>query len=181
MEVYIEKKNEHCVACMKPNSSYNVSVKFDNNNGSSIPLCKECMKNLAQTISIKIQEDEDNNRKKVYVTDLPKSCVGCNYCFHECRSTYTCVMQNKNFDLYTNEDYMSRQKDCPLKSLSDYTKQVRKEVCDKVREQLQPYFDDKDEENENMLGYPFERFGYEFFICHGSTLRFSQKPCSIEP
>lgn len=58
MKVIIEKKSEHCIACMKPNSSYDVLVKFNNGQGASIPLCKECMKTLALSIFATIQEED---------------------------------------------------------------------------------------------------------------------------
>ena len=42
---------------MKPNSSYDILVKFNNNQGSGIPLCKECMKTLALSIFVTIQHE----------------------------------------------------------------------------------------------------------------------------
>lgn len=58
MKVIIKKKDEHCIACMKPNSSYDILVKFNNNQGSGIPLCKECMKTLALSIFATIQHED---------------------------------------------------------------------------------------------------------------------------
>lgn len=59
MKVLIEKKNEYCIACMKPDSSYDILVKFNNNQGSGIPLCKECMRKLALALFAKVCEDEE--------------------------------------------------------------------------------------------------------------------------
>ena len=51
---------------------------------------------------------------KVYVSELPKNCSEC-ICWDE---NWGCNIGDFN------------KKTCPLLSLADYTKQVRKEVCD---------------------------------------------------
>ena len=65
---------------------------------------------------------------KVYLDELPKSCRDCQFCD---KDNGLCEMLGQYFrDGY---DYT----DCPLQSLSDYTKQVRKEVLNKVYEVLE--------------------------------------------
>ena len=65
---------------------------------------------------------------KVYVDELPQNC-------------YMCPCFDGNFCLageglvYISESVYAkgRHKNCPLQSLTDYTKQVRKEVCEKLK------------------------------------------------
>ena len=64
---------------------------------------------------------------KVYVDEKTKSCRECQFCD---KDNGLCEMLGQYFrDGY---DYT----DCPLQSLSDYTKQVRKEVCEEIKEKL---------------------------------------------
>lgn len=63
---------------------------------------------------------------KIYVDELPKSCGDCVFC----KQTEYCYYCDK---LHTKLGYIDKDKDCPLQSLADYTKQVRKEVCDEIR------------------------------------------------
>ena len=72
---------------------------------------------------------------KVYVDELPKGCESCPFYLKE-----HCVIDSISFLCPLEE------KKIQIHSLSDYTKQVRKEVCDCIRDKLSPYFDDKDEE-----------------------------------
>ena len=75
---------------------------------------------------------------KVYVSELPKDCIECPFCqdikvnagmdrLLFCKANKGKAIKNieKSFDkcIVKNE----------FQSLSDYTKQVRKEVCDKIR------------------------------------------------
>lgn len=73
---------------------------------------------------------------KVYVDELPKGCSACEHCYHECNNIYHCAIQNKHMEFF-NDDYFKREKDCPLQSLTDYTKQVRKEVCEEFKENIE--------------------------------------------
>ena len=52
---------------------------------------------------------------KVYVDELPKSCLEC-----ECENC-----EHQYIECFIDE----RHPNCPLQTLADYTKQVRKEVC----------------------------------------------------
>ena len=59
---------------------------------------------------------------RIYVDELPKCCLECQLeCPYEDRCVDTITMNCS--------ECIGRPKDCPLHSLSDYTKQVRKEVC----------------------------------------------------
>lgn len=65
---------------------------------------------------------------KVYVSELPKKCLKCP-CFDRCG--YMCKINKKLLDTVGKGSAdNSRDEDCPLIPLSDYTKQVRKEVCE---------------------------------------------------
>ena len=62
---------------------------------------------------------------KVYVDELPKDCIDC-----PCESEYYCNLLNEDVGCCK---WGEIHKNCPLQSLADYTKQVRKEVCDEIR------------------------------------------------
>ena len=57
---------------------------------------------------------------KVYVDKLPKCCLECDSDFCEHQFIECC--------------YADRHPDCPLQSLADHDKQVRKEVVQEIRE-----------------------------------------------
>lgn len=57
---------------------------------------------------------------KVYVDELPQTCLDCENVLCEHQIIEAC--------------YATRHPDCPLLSLADYTKQVRKEVCEEIRQ-----------------------------------------------
>ena len=61
---------------------------------------------------------------KVYVDELPEDCIEC-----PCESENYCNLMNEYVDCILCE---KRHQDCPLQSLADYTKQVRKELIDKL-------------------------------------------------
>ena len=76
---------------------------------------------------------------KVYVDELPKSCDDCEFC----KQTEHCYYCDK---LHMKLGYIDKDKDCPLQSLADYTKQVRKEVLDIIDKKF------------NCCGYVEEKF-----------------------
>ena len=89
---------------------------------------------------------------KVYVDELPKSCSKCewftpNHCSKGGRNF--CLLARMPFSNTEEDRQISRGQhkdslsdfDCPLKSLSDYTKQVRKEVCEEIRNEIDNYAD----------------------------------------
>lgn len=68
---------------------------------------------------------------KVYVREMPKGCLTCPY-----------IVDKGDYDLCAIKDYViddafkyvdKRKKSCPLLSLADYTKQVRKEVIEQIK------------------------------------------------
>ena len=68
---------------------------------------------------------------KVYVEKLPKDCIDC-----PCESEYYCNLLNEDVGCC---EWGEIHKNCPLQSLADYTKQVRKEVCEEIRKTLFEY------------------------------------------
>ena len=76
---------------------------------------------------------------KVYVDELPKSCRDCPCMESDGYGFYTCLLYYKKHEMLLDcEDYKedSRPNECLLQSLSDYTKQVRKEVVQEIRKKL---------------------------------------------
>lgn len=76
---------------------------------------------------------------KLYVDELPKSCIKCP-CMNE-DGEYGCWCNiETSLDIHTDYDketftykyHRQRHENCPLQSLSDYTKQVRKEVLKEI-------------------------------------------------
>ena len=93
---------------------------------------------------------------KVYVDELPKDCIDCPFCqdikvnagmdrLLFCKANKGKAIKNieKSFDkcIVKNE----------FQSLADYTKQVRKEVCEKIKKQIFNHFNVNNmEENGNL-------------------------------
>lgn len=66
---------------------------------------------------------------RIYVDELPKSCDDCEFGYF-----YDCQYCTLRPDLMRKDEWCEKEKNCPLQSLDDYTKQVRKEVCEEIRE-----------------------------------------------
>ena len=74
---------------------------------------------------------------KVYVDELPKSCNDCKFRVFiaytkngwEHSERYCSIMKD-------NYDCKCSKENCPLQSLSDHDKQVRKEVCEEIQSEL---------------------------------------------
>ena len=62
---------------------------------------------------------------KVYVDELPKDCIDC-----PCESEYYCNLLNEDVGYL---EWGEIHKGCPLKTLADYTKQVREEVVEEIK------------------------------------------------
>ena len=71
---------------------------------------------------------------KVYLEekDMPKSCKECNFAVSDRFATYCPFCKHKN----GNHKNVALIEVCPLQNISDYTKQVRKEVCEQVTTEL---------------------------------------------
>lgn len=70
---------------------------------------------------------------KVYVDgDLPDNCKDCNFAVSDRFATYCPFCKHKNGD-HKNVTLIEV---CPLQNISDYTKEVRKEACEKFVEQF---------------------------------------------
>lgn len=71
---------------------------------------------------------------KVYVDELPESCCNCpclnSDCDYGCSCNLNAFLEEEHFDIDKKPD------NCPLQSLTDYTKQVRKEVCEEIRKEF---------------------------------------------
>lgn len=80
---------------------------------------------------------------KVYVDELPKNCVYC-----PCYDCELGLCNISNVDLSIDESfnrYKQIHKDCPLQTISDHNKQVRKQVCDEIRTKAEDkYFEIND-------------------------------------
>ena len=69
----------------------------------------------------------------MYVDELPKDCIDC-----PCESEYYCNLLNEDVGCCK---WGEIHKNCPLQSLSDYTKQVRKEVVQEIKDLAGDYFE----------------------------------------
>ena len=65
---------------------------------------------------------------KVYVDELPKDCIDC-----PCESEYYCNLLKEDIGCCK---WGEIHKNCPLQSISDHDKQVRKEVVEEIKERL---------------------------------------------
>lgn len=68
---------------------------------------------------------------KVYVDELYSSCSSCPFFSDELLNCF--ASDDKELVLKFSKDFnriYQRHPECPLQSLTDYTKQVRKEVCE---------------------------------------------------
>ena len=77
---------------------------------------------------------------KIYVDELPKSCEECPMCRSgklklQRKGRYVeaeqCVFGQYKYQTMDDEIYT-----CPLLLLTDYTKQVRKEVCEEIKSEI---------------------------------------------
>ena len=79
----------------------------------------------------------------IYVDELPKECFECP-CFEGIETPAFCpcrldFIENDKVQNYHKFDECNDNV-CPLQSLTDYTKQVRKEVCEEVYKKCEPLF-----------------------------------------
>lgn len=69
---------------------------------------------------------------KVFVDELPKDCDECNFAVCDGFATYCPFCQGKHSD----HEFVELVEECPLQSLADHDKQVKKEVCEQVKTEL---------------------------------------------
>ena len=81
-----------------------------------------------------------------FVDEMPRDCASCKHYHMNCADGYSCSKLRKEIHPNFSEGIGYRHQDCPLQSLSDYTKQVRKEVCEEVKEKVLKHFNIKSEE-----------------------------------
>ena len=81
-----------------------------------------------------------------FVDEMPRDCASCKHYHMNCADGYSCSKLRKEIHPNFSEGIGYRHQDCPLQSLSDYTKQVRKEVLDIIEEKF------------NCCGYVEEKF-----------------------
>ena len=74
---------------------------------------------------------------KVYVEngDIPKRCIECRFCYYSEDEYHHCCRIN-GIDIENKKCWRETHPDCPLLSISDYTKQVRKEVLGELMNML---------------------------------------------
>ena len=86
-----------------------------------------------------------------FVDEMPRDCASCKHYHMNCADGYSCSKLRKEIHPNFSEGIGYRHQDCPLQSLTDYTKQVRKEVCEKIKKQIFNHFNVKNmEEYENL-------------------------------
>ena len=71
-----------------------------------------------------------------FVDEMPRDCASCKHYHMNCADGYSCSKLRKEIHPNFSEGIGYRHQDCPLQSLTDYTKQVRKEVVEDIKERL---------------------------------------------
>ena len=71
-----------------------------------------------------------------FVDEMPRDCASCKHYHMNCADGYSCSKLRKEIHPNFSEGIGYRHQDCPLQSLADYTKQVRKEVVEEIREKF---------------------------------------------
>ena len=72
-----------------------------------------------------------------FVDEMPRDCASCKHYHMNCADGYSCSKLKKEIHPNFSEGIGYRHQDCPLQSLADYTKQVRKEVCEEIRNKIE--------------------------------------------
>ena len=71
-----------------------------------------------------------------FVDEMPRDCASCKHYHMNCADGYSCSKLRKEIHPNFSEGIGYRYQDCPLQSLSDHDKQVRKEVVEDIKERL---------------------------------------------
>ena len=72
-----------------------------------------------------------------FVDEMPRDCASCKHYYMNCADGYSCSKLRKEIHPNFSEGIGYRHPDCPLQSLADYTKQVRNDVCDEIRNKIE--------------------------------------------
>ena len=76
---------------------------------------------------------------RIFVDELPKDCASCKHYHMNCADGYSCSKLRKEIHPNFSEGIGYRHQDCPLQSLADHDKQVRKDVCEKIKNLGEPF------------------------------------------
>lgn len=71
-----------------------------------------------------------------FVDEMPRDCASCKHYHMNCADGYSCSKLRKEIHPNFSEGIGYRHQDCPLQSLADHDKQVRKEVVEDIKERL---------------------------------------------
>ena len=71
-----------------------------------------------------------------FVDEMPRDCASCKHYHMNCADGYSCSKLRKEIHPNFSEGIGYRHQDCPLQSLSDHDKQVRKEVLSELMNML---------------------------------------------
>lgn len=72
-----------------------------------------------------------------FVDEMPRDCASCKHYHMNCADGYSCSKLRKEIHPNFSEGICYRYQDCPLQSLADHDKQVRKEVCDDLCNEIE--------------------------------------------
>ena len=85
-----------------------------------------------------------------FVDEMPRDCASCKHYHMNCADGYSCSKLRKEIHPNFSEGIGYRHQDCPLQSLADYTKQVRKEIVQEIKKEFQKHLIDWYEDEENI-------------------------------
>ena len=96
-----------------------------------------------------------------FVDEMPRDCASCKHYHMNCADGYSCSKLRKEIHPNFSEGIGYRHQDCPLQSLSDYTKQVRKEVCERLDKTIEKYLCKKGKYRESLDIYSKPKYAYK--------------------
>lgn len=71
-----------------------------------------------------------------FVDEIPRDCASCKHYHMNCADGYSCSKLRKEIHPNFSEGIGYRHQDCPLQSIADYAKQVREEVVEEIKAEL---------------------------------------------
>ena len=75
---------------------------------------------------------------KVYIDELPESCDECKY-YTQFTDGMGCIVAQELRPMDECDNYM--QASCPLRSIKDHDQELVKEVCEKIRQEIESQTD----------------------------------------